>query len=250
MSNESNDLSFMQSTIAFFIDTMRDASLDSIDESGLQLAAESPKYKIKVAATSAERKPAHMLIDRMYSGRGYETRGALDHEPNKMTLVAYSNDKAVGTLSVRKDSFLGLFADEMYHEELNDLRKSGCRICEFTGLAIDPEIKSKGLLASMIHVAYLYHFRILGITDGVLEVNPRHVKFYESMLDLDRIGPERMCLRANAPSVLLRANFPYMAEQIRKYGGFAAKPLGRKSLYPYFFPYEMESLIISRMSSC
>ena len=39
----------------------------------------------------------------------------------------------------------------------------------------------------------------------VIEVNPRHVRYYERMLGFEVIGPERMNPRVEAPAVLLRS---------------------------------------------
>lgn len=251
---ESQKLPLMQSTIAFFIDAAGNvdfphAATCSSHDDRLVLAAESHTFKIKMAVNPLQRKRVNMLIDKMYSGRGYETHRTMDDDPNKVTLVAYSQNRAVGTLSIRPDSRNGLFADETHHDELNRIRAQGGKLCEFTGFAIDPGIKSKRLLASLFHVAYLYPFRILGHSDGVLEVNPRHVKFYEKMLGFVRIGAERICPRANAASVLLRTNFANVAEQVKKYGGFAEKTEAEKLLYPYFFSHSMENIILSRLSA-
>ena len=105
---------------------------------------------LRVAASS------NQLLNKMYSWRGYDTRKILELDTGRITLIAYSNEEAVGTLSIGSDSPKGLFADELYHEELNVLRAQGRNISEFRNFAVEARIKSMRLLASMIHITYLY----------------------------------------------------------------------------------------------
>jgi hypothetical protein len=49
-------------------------------------------------------------------------------------------------------------------------------------LAVDNMVQSRTVLAAIFHIAYIYGHRIRGCSDVVIEVNPRHVRFYRSML--------------------------------------------------------------------
>ncbi len=239
----------MDSTLAFFVEEIRSASEIISASEYSEPVASHHHFKFRIAQNHHHHNSANQLIDRMYSWRGYETGKTLASDPDRTTIIAYSNENAIGTLSIASDSSMGLLADQLYHEELNRLRNEGCSLCEFRGLAVEAGIKSKRLLASLFHIGYLYPYSISSHTDGVIEVNPRHAGFYEKRLGFTRIGTERICPRVNAPAVLLRTNFSYMAEQVRRFGGMLEKAAGEKSLYPYFFSDAEEAEILSRLIS-
>ena len=244
-----------QDTIASFFDEMSAGltpiSLDTPESEGTrEFAHEDKEFRIRLANTEERRESANILINKMYSWRGYENAGIQGNNPNRITLVASGNDdKVIGTVSVGLDSPLGLLADQMYHDELEELRSQGRKVCEFNSLAVDPTIKSKRVLASLFQIAILYPFGVFNHTDGVLEVNPRHVRFYEKMVGFTRIGPEKICPRVNAPSILMRADFSYVAEQTEKYGGLMDRADGEKSLYPYFFSKRDTDGILGRLKA-
>ena len=240
----------MDSTLAFFVEEIRPAPpITSVSEYSESVASHF-HFKFRIAQNHHHHNSANQLIDRMYSWRGYETGSTLAPDPDRTTIIAYSGENAVGTLSIGSDSSMGLLADQLYHRELNRLRDMGCSLCEFRALAVDAGIKSKRLLASLFHIGYLYPYSISSHTDGVIEVNPRHADFYEKRLGFTRIGPEKICPRVNAPAVLLRTNFSYMAEQVRRFGGMMENAAGEKSLYPYFFSDAEEAGILSRLINC
>ena len=244
-----------QDTIASFFDEMSAGltpiSLNIPEQEGTcEFAHEDREFRIRLANTEERRESANILINKMYSWRGYDNAGINESNPNRITIIASgADDEVIGTISIGLDSPAGLFADEMYNAELEVLRKQGRRICEFNKLAIDTKIKSKRILSSLLHVAYLYPHGIFGHTDGVLEVNPRHVKFYERMMGFTQIGPERICPRVHAPGVLLRTDFAYVDEQVEKYGGLMEKADGEKSLYPYFFNKTDQAGILGRLKA-
>lgn len=204
------------------------------------------EFKVRLATTDDRRKSASLLIEKMYSWRGYET-DALGQDPNKITLVAYQDDKVVGTLTLGLDSPQGMVVDELYKREADILRAEGRNPCDITRLAVDQDIKSKGVLAALFHLSFIYGHNIHQATDFLIEVNPRHVLFYERMLGFKPFGEERICPRVNAPAVLLRLDLNYADEQIKRYGGTGAAVPGVKSIYPYFFSREDELGITQRL---
>ena len=190
---------------------------------------------LRRARTSEQRNQASLLIKNMYEGRGYvtDTAATLSDGFNLVTLEASDHDNVVGTLSLRIDSAGGLFADELYRSEIDILRKTGHRICEMTKLAFDPAHSSKEIIASLFHLGYIYASSIYHCTDLLIEVNPRHVAFYQRRLGFQVIGEERNCPRVDAPAVLLLVATDYMEKQIIRFAG--SRNSGEKSFYPYFF---------------
>jgi hypothetical protein len=213
-----------------------------VDESCLRL------FKIRAAATEGERHSASMLISRRYGWRGYRTAPLSgDSKPNNITLVASDDEATIGTMSVAFDGEDGLLAEELFPREVSRLRDSGRRICEFTKLAVDSELGSKRVLAALFHVAFIYAYRFMDFDCLLIEVNPRHVKFYEKILGFRAAGPERMNRRVSAPAVLLCLDFAHTEQEIRKFGGQIALSASERSLYPYSFSIEQEAAIVGRL---
>ena len=202
-------------------------------------------FKIMIAKRTTARRDAGALVHQKYNWRGYAVP-PLSQKPRVFTIIAYDAGQVVGTLGVGADSLDGLSADQVYRAEIDRLRAAGCRVCEFTRLAVDSGAASKSVLASLFHTAYLYAAKICGYTHAVIEVNPRHVVFYGKELKFDPIGPERLNTRVNAPAVLLCVAFATIAAALAKYAGVI--PLGAKrTLFHYGFPPEEEDGVLKRL---
>lgn len=204
------------------------------------------EFKVRLATTDDRRKSASVLIEKMYSWRGYDTE-TLRQDPNKITLVAYQEEKVVGTMTLGLDSHSGMVVDQLYKRETDQLRAAGRKPCDITRLAVDQDIKSKSVLAALFHLTFIYGHNIHRATDFLIEVNPRHVLFYQRMLGFELFGEEKICPRVDAPAVLLRLDLAYADEQIVRYGGQGSAVTGVKSIYPYFFSREDESGITQRL---
>ena len=213
-----------------------------------QVSLNEEKFKIRLATSDDRRKSASLLIQKMYSWRGYTTDAPMAQtDPNRITLVAGLDDMAIGTLSIGFDCPGGLLADEMYKAEIDVLRAQGRQVGELIKLAVDRDLHSMQVLGALFHLAYIYGRNIHNLTDAVIEVNPRHVWFYKKMLGFERLGEEKMCPRASAPAVLLRLRADFITRQIKKFGGLGDKARGERSLYPHFFSPEKEAGITQRL---
>ncbi len=226
---------------------LKDLCIDECAQATVQQTrSEKQEFKLRLATTEDRRKSASLLIEKMYSWRGYET-GALSRDPHRITLVAYQDERVVGTMTLGLDSPSGMVVDQLYRHETDQLRAAGRKPCDITRLAVDQDVKSKSVLAALFHLTFIYGRNIHQATDFLIEVNPRHVLFYERMLGFERFGEEKSCPRVNAPAVLLRLDLTYADEQIVRYGGMGADVKGIRSIYPYFFSREDESGITQRL---
>jgi hypothetical protein len=206
-------------------------------------------YGIRLTDTSDGRNTASMLINRMYAWRGYSGDHQPSSDPNRITLTATDKGDVVGTLSIGIDSEVGLMADEIFKEELDAHRQRGAKLCEFTKFAFDPSVRSKTALANVFHLAVIYARDMHGCTDIVIEVNPRHRRFYERMLGFRKEGELKTNPRVDAPAYLLRVNLQFVTEQIARFGGSWAADgeTEERSFYPYFFSPREERGIINRL---
>ena len=204
--------------------------------------------KIRSADTSGRRSSAGVLINRMYATRGYRSNGLpAEREPTRITLLASEHDETVGTISIGFDSAARLHVDDLFGAEVDELRRRGRRVCEFTKLAMDSVVRSKRVLAALFHVSYIYGHRLMGYDELLIEVNPRHVRYYERMLGFRTLGPPRLNRRVDAPAVLMALDFSHAHDQIERFGGMPQFSLLERSLYPYFFSVAEEAGIVGRL---
>lgn len=205
-------------------------------------------FSIRSADSFGQRSSASILINRMYASRGYPSTPLPDETPPaRITLVASEHEATVATITIGFDSPEGLHVDALFAEEANALRDADRTICEFTTLAMDGMVRSRRVLASLFHSAYIYAHRVMGCDNLLIEVNPRHVSYYQRMLGFDVMGPQRFNKRVNAPAVLLCLDFAHAREQIARFGGRPEFARSERSLYPDFFSATEETGIVSRL---
>jgi hypothetical protein len=206
---------------------------------------EEQRLKIRLAHSDNCIGTASMLVQKMYDTRGYPAnpvkRGAM-----RFTLMAFQDNEVVGTVTLALDSEDGLAADQLYKENVDQLRSEGRKIGELTKLAIDRHAKSKYIFGGMLHIAYIYARRIYNYTDVVLEVVPHHLNYYTKMLGCEPIGEEKLNPRVNFPVSLLRLKGEYVDQMITLYGGKGEKA-DTRTLYAYFFSKEDEDGIMQRL---
>jgi hypothetical protein len=204
-------------------------------------------FGIRLTDTAEGRNSASLLINKMYAWRGYAGSHQVVDDPNRITLTASDKGAVVGTLTITMDSDVGLAADQIFKEEIDAMRERGARLCEFTKLAFDPSVKSKAALANLFHLAVIYARDIHKRTDIVIEVNPRHRRFYEQTLGFQQQGQLKNNPRVNAPAYLLRVGLDFVTRQISQYGGTVNENTTGRSFYPYFFSPREEQGIINRL---
>lgn len=207
-------------------------------------------FKIRAADTAGRRSSASILISRRYAWRGYQTKPLDDADDlNSITLVASDQDVTMGTISVGFDSADGLLVEEIFGEEVARMREAGHRLCEFTKLAMDTSRHSKRVLASLFHVAYIYAHRVRSCDRLLIEVNPRHVRYYEKNFGFEVMTSERLNTRVNAPAVLLVLDFAQLAQQIAMFGGQPETSQRERSSFPYWFSVAEEAGIFARLKN-
>ena len=147
---------------------------------------------------------AEDLVRRRYAWRGY----SLSWDERAImapivTLLAQSGEEVIGTLSVRPGGSQALLAEDAYGAEIESLRGEGRRVGELIRLAIEEGTDWRGALKALVQSAYVVTRFMHALTDVVIEVNPRHVRFYERVFGFVSAAAERFCDRVGAPSVLM-----------------------------------------------
>jgi hypothetical protein len=167
--------------------------------------------------------------------------------PHVWTFAAYDEGRLAGTITVRLDSPEGVAADTLYSEEVEAIRRSPHRICEFTRLAVNATRRSQPVLAGLFHTVYLFACKVRNFDYVVIEVNPRHVGFYRRSLGFDVIGTERHNKRVDAPAVLMGITFADIAHHLHRHTGNAKHAPRAKSLYAYGFSPAEEAGVLGRL---
>jgi len=174
-----------------------------------------------IAITEREHRVSDALVSDRYSWRGYGAtpRGADNAvRQREVTLLAWSEEDAVGTMTMGFDNGCGLLVDETYADELDAIRAKGRTVCEFTRFAVSAAADSKSTISGLFDLSYVLGRKMLGVTDVVVEVNPRHVGFYRRAFGFQPISDVRTCERVNAPAVLLRLDVSRLEGRMRDVG--------------------------------
>ena len=202
---------------------------------------------IRLADCDGRRSRANMLLNRMYSWRGYGSDHRLPKAPNCVTFTASSGDHLIGTLTLTVDSPGGLAADRTFGDEIDKFRKApGARLCELTKFAFDTSSPAKPRLAALFHIIFIYGSMHYACTDLFIEVNPRHARFYEALLGFSRVGKERTNESVGAPSQLMWLNVGDIRRQIDRHSGSDREK--SRSLYAHFFSAKEEAGIYGRLA--
>jgi hypothetical protein len=166
---------------------------------------------VRVANRLDLRQKAYELLYDNYSNMGIIPKkpGGLwlsiyDALPETTTITAKNAD-IEGALTLVFDSPIGLPADELYKEEIDELRNAGRKICEIISFGINKAGRSSiKILASLFYSAYLLSLRIRNSTDFVITVHANHEDFYSRNLLFKKMGPVRNYAKVNGkPTILL-----------------------------------------------
>ena len=160
-----------------------------------------------------------------YTWRGYQVPATQEariasSDGERVTIVAEKTCGAlVGTLTVRPDSPRGLLAELTYASEIEDMRQKRRRLGEVVKLAVDEGANSRVALDVLVRSAYVIAHLFHGRSHVVIEINPRHVRFYERALGFAVASAERLCSRVGAPSVLMELDLEQFGRRLRATSG-------------------------------
>jgi hypothetical protein len=213
---------------------------DITHERWVKIDSEYKQVLFSVIGDERKRAEARDLLNSRYAWRGYGSAHDLLFDIRHTTFVAEIDEQVVGTMTLAVDSDCGLAIDRTFADLADSIRREAAGgICELTKLAFDDGVRSKEVLAGLFHMAFIHGTTHTDCTDLFIEVNPRHVRFYEMMLGFQGVGSERTNASVDAPSRLMRLRVDTIRSNIRAMAGAQAVS-GARSLYPYFFPPEEE----------
>ena len=183
--------------------------------------------EIKLLTTQYKDEANNLIIER-YQWRGYKPSIISDN--SGYTLIALINNKVIGTITINIDSANKLAIDNTF-TIVNEIRQNSNKICEFTKLALDPILGTKKILISLFHCAVIIAYYIHNCDILLMEINPRHVKYYKRQFGFEQVSDEQINNSVEAPSTLLSISFSYVIDQISKFAGLEIN----NNLYSFFF---------------
>ena len=229
------------------VDAGRSLETGSIKVRRTDTGCNGQDVTVRLVVTGEKIDAACDLINKRYAWRGYGAHHRISMDAHHVTFTAEIEDAVVGTITLALDSADGLAADSAFRDAIDGFRaRPGAKVCELTKFAFDPEIQSKALMATLFHIVFVYGQRTYGCTDLLIEVNPRHVRFYEAMLGFERVGPLRHNESVGAPAQLMWLKVDGIREHIDR-AATGAERYKARSLYPLFFSPADERGIYQRL---
>lgn len=178
---------------------------------------------IKFAETQNEHEQAFALVYQAYVQSSYIPNPSPDGKvssiysflPETFIFIAKSYQSVISTLTQIFDSKLfGLPLDSMYREELKELREQGRTIAEIGALATKKDFRWKNLFMVLCQIMYWYA-RYKKVNDLCITVNPKHLRFYNTIFLFEEFGPKKQHPKFATPVVLLRLNMEHIETKVK-----------------------------------
>jgi hypothetical protein len=205
-----------------------------------------PREKFKIRLASG---PAVRRTEAARRGDPESTLPGADQDPFLFSFLAHNQGKLAGSMGVRVDSVRGLAADDMYRDELDELRAAGQKIAELVQLSVDMNSVPRRVLAGLFHTAYLFAGTVRGCDYCLLLANARHADFFYSSLGFDYVGGERVNTRTATPMALLAAHLPTVTEALARVGGRPGLATGDPTFFSHGFSPEEVAGVMKRLKS-
>ncbi len=150
--------------------------------------------------TLEELKACYNIVYQGYEARGYCTAHSsqmyyhyYSFLPESRTFSLKDKDQILGTISLIVDSPCGLPMDNLFSREINRIRADGRKLAEVSLLAMAHQEKKKKFfsltnfekqaqLFRLFKIMYEYAHRVIGVTDFVIGVHPKHETLYKYLL--------------------------------------------------------------------
>jgi hypothetical protein len=155
----------------------------------------------------------------------------------------------VGTITLAIDSPQGMLADEVFRDQIDLFRNNGAKVCEITKLALGRTESSQRALAEMFHTLYIYARYLFSCTHSFIEVNPRHQRFYETVLGFKSQCERRENHRVSAPACLLWLDLNELTKKIASFREVKNLHHSKRSFFSYWLSPDEEASMVARIRS-
>ncbi len=170
-------------------------------------------------------------------------------DPFLFSFLAHNEGRLAGSMGVRLDSRRGLAADDLYRDELDQLRGAAQKLAELVQVSVDMNSVPRRVLAGLFHAAYLFAGPVRACDYCVLVADARHADFFYSSLGFDFVGDERLSIRTGTKMALLAAHLPTVIEALARVGGRPGLATGDPTLFSHGFSSEEVTGVIRRLKA-
>jgi len=185
---------------------------------------EIDRPSIKIAETLEEYLQAFTILHNVYRASGYLAQP----HPSGMLLTRHhllpgccvflfkSYLDVLSTMSFIPDTPLfGLPMDDLYHDKIEALRNQGRKVAEIASLATLRHHCGQNIMVFLSKA--IFQYALLTNTDDLcIMVNPKHVRFYQSIFLFEPFGEVRHFDKVNAPAVALRVDMRSIEPNLRE----------------------------------
>lgn len=165
------------------------------------------RFKVKLARSADELEDAFKLLHDAYVERGLERprEGAMRITPQhvlaeSLVFVVYEDSQAIGTMTMTKDSPVGLPLDKDYPQELAGLRERG-DVAEFGSFAVSRKWRYAGVPVLLSMTAHWVVRNIFRASYCAIGVNPACEGYYRAVYNFSALGPRQCHAELSAPVV-------------------------------------------------
>jgi len=187
------------------------------DQQKMQTFLSSVDYR--VVRTREELESAYALVYKEYLKRQYvrEISAQMRYSlfnilPTTTTFIALCDNQIIATASVIVNSPLGLPMDDLYKDELDELRVNDKKICEISMLASDTSLFPEGtslmlnakkmfLVYNLFKCVFDYVKDVLQMDNICIAINPKHNLTYDHLFFRD-LGPLKKYDQVNGAPAL------------------------------------------------
>lgn len=211
--------------------------------------APSSRLVLKIAETKEELESCFKLLHDAYVDSGFMKpdpsgmRVTIYHAlPTTTTLCAKFDGKVVGTISLIRESALGVPLQKIF--DLCAVREKEGYVAEVSALAVHRKFRNTGgsVLFPLMKFMYEYCTTFFDTRHLVIAVNPSHIEMYESLLFFQRLTAnvvESYDFVNGAPAVGATLDLKEAPAVFKKC--YASKPAHR-NLYAYFIKVKLPNI--------
>lgn len=211
--------------------------------------APTSRLVLKIAETKDELEACFKLLHDAYVDSGFMKpdpsgmRVTVYHAlPTTTTLCAKFDGKVVGTISLIRESALGVPLQKIF--DLSAVREKEGHIAEVSALAVHRKFRNTGgsILFPLMKFMYEYCTTFFDTRHLVIAVNPSHIEMYESLLFFQRLS-ENMVANYDfvngAPAVGAALDLKEAPATFKKC--YSSKPAHR-NLHAYFTEVKLPNI--------
>ncbi len=209
----------------------------------------TPRLQLKIAETKEELEACFAVLHDAYVDSGFMKpdpsgmRVTIYHAlPTTTTLCAKYDGRVVGTISLVRESALGVPLQRIF--DLSAVRAKEGHIAEVSALAVHRKFRRTGgsILFPLMKFMYEYCTTFFDTRHLVIAVNPSHIEMYESLLFFKRLTAnmvESYDFVNGAPAIGATLDLREALDTFKKH--YASKP-ARRNLYAYFTQVKLTNI--------